>query len=280
MLAKRPSRPFARAKFALALPLAAGLMLLFSFRLVDTLPAAAPLRQALAAAAQYAATLSEVTIAAEKPAPVPPAEPEPTPYIFYWGQFQCSILHHPDNDTYVGSVSVTPTVFRSSIQREPRLWDGSQRTMMASCQMRLGQLRLRSDYGSPDAYTATLKGLNEYAYTLMPGETLWLSELTLPNGKTATLEVQLAGSPDGRNGPNPGLIFNNSTGGMKLDSNRPAHKHWGAAIWDYASTHDFITVQQFWALVKQSPLFFASEEELEEGRRSLFILPAPALTLS
>lgn len=276
MLAKRPSRPLARAKFALALPLAAGLMLLFSFRLVETLPAAAPLRTALESAANYAATLGEVTVFAEKTAaPVPPAEPEPTPYIFYWGQFQATIFHEAATDRYFGQVKVAPALFRESVQREPRLWDGNLRTMMASCQMRLQNLSLRSDWGSPDAYTATLRALNDYAYTVLAGETVRLSELTLPNGKKAEVEILIEPSSDGYNGPRRGLIYNNSAGSVWIKATRPESKSWGAAIWEYAEKQDFIKESEFWSLMKQSPLFVVSPfDTLHNVKRKIFILPA------
>jgi len=276
MLAKRPSRPLRRLKFALALPLAAGLMLLFSFRLVETLPAAAPLRAALESAANYAATLGEVTVFAEKTAaPVPPAEPEPTPYIFYWGTFQCAIFRDPATDAYFGQVNVAPAVFRESVQREPRLWDGSLRTMMASCQMRLHNFNLRSDWGSPDAYTATLKTVNDFAYTVLAGETVRISELTLPNGKTASIEILIQPSSDGYNGPRRGLIYNNSAGAVWIKATYPEHKSWGAAIWDYAATQDFITESEFWFLMKKSPLFVPFPmDTLAEIKREMTIVPA------
>lgn len=275
MLAKRPSRPLRRLKFALALPLAAGLMLLFSFRLVETLPAAAPLRAALESVANYAATLSEITIAAEKTAaPMPPTEPEPTPYIFYWGQFQCPIFYEPATGRYFGQVKVAPAVFRESVQREPRLWDGSLRTMMSSCQMRLHNFNVRSDYGSPDAYAATLRTVNDFAYAVLAGETVRVSELTLPNGKKAELEINVEPSSDGYNGPSRRLIYNNSTGGIWISATKPEHKTWGAAIWNFASTHDFITVSEFWALMKQSPLFTVAGDTMAEVKREIFVLPA------
>ncbi len=276
MLAKRPSRPLRRLKFALALPLAAGLMLLFSFRLVETLPAAAPLRAALESVANYAATLSEITIAAEKTeTPVPPAEPEPTPYIFYWGQFQCPIFYEPTTGTYSGQVAVAPAIFRESVQREPRLWDGGLRTMMSSCQMRLHNFNVRSDYGSPDAYATTLRTVNDFAYAVLAGEVVRISELTLPNGKKAAIEIAIEPSSDGYNGPSRRLIYNNSTGGIWMSATKPEHKSWGVAMWDYASTHDFITESEFWALVKQSPIFGVYPmDTLAEMKRAIFVLPA------
>jgi hypothetical protein len=144
MLAKRPSRPLRRAKFALALPLAAGLMLLFSFRLVETLPAAAPLRAAIETAANYVATLSEVTIAAEKPIAPVVAEPVPTPYILYWGNFQSTIYYEPGTDTYFGNAHLTSAEFRESVLREPRLWNGDAKTLQATISLTVRRLAIQS----------------------------------------------------------------------------------------------------------------------------------------
>jgi hypothetical protein len=120
MLAKHPSNHVRRAKFALAFPLAFGLMLLFSFRLIERIPGAAPVKKALQQAELFTQRLSEITIAADKPASAVAAEP--TPYIFYWGAVQAKLMR--EGDRYTGEVHLSVAEFREAVKREPRLWNG------------------------------------------------------------------------------------------------------------------------------------------------------------
>lgn len=316
MLAKRPSRPLARAKFALALPLAAGLMLLFSFRLVETLPAAAPLRAALESAANYAATLGEVTVFAEKTAaPVPPAEPEPTPYIFYWGQFQCAIFRDPGTDTYFGNAHLTPAEFRESVLREPRLWDGNAKTLLPAISLKVRCLAIfegrnedssvftpekraevfdfasiskpgngiifsnsvlvQSDYNRSDLYAASAKGIGDLAFEVQPGEFVNLSDLTLPNGKMATIDLVIDANKTGYR-PRGIVQIQSSNTFYRMSSNRPEHLAWGAGVWETLQVRESLTADDFWEMLRESPLFALTGDTLPVTERKILLMRVPA----
>ena len=317
MLAKHPSRPLRRLKFALALPLAAGLMLLFSFRLVETLPAAAPLHAAIESAAHYAATLSEVVVAAEKPAAPAPPESEPTPYIFYWGNFQCTIFYEPATETYFGNAHLTPAEFRESVLREPRLWNGDAKTLQSaiSLDVRLlsiqnnqseaattpeerakvlenfvqaskpgdqmnfsNRVQLQSDYNRSELYASSAKAIGDLAFQVNPGDFVHIYNLTLPNGKTAKVDVVIDAKEGGYT-PRGTVQIQSSNTFYRISPTRPEHLAWGAPVWETLSTRDALTVEDFWKMLQESPIFALTGDTLPDTERHLFIIePGPNAT--
>ncbi|MCC6462840.1 MAG: M56 family metallopeptidase [Saprospiraceae bacterium] len=243
MLAKSPSGPLRRAKYLFTLPLFAALMLLFSFRLVERLPEAAPLRAALQQAETFAEQLSTVAIT---PAQAP-ALSEPTPYIFYWGSLQGKLFREEGSQHYVAEIHTTPEELRRAIDREPRLWNGQslEQTLLFS----LDKLSVRSDYYDPKVYDSFRAKLSEQFAGLEFGQTLTLHDIPMPQQATATILLMLDGA-------RPGWLPKPITG----DTARPKstvlmRAEWGGKTF---TDHDkaFITLSQLRALVQQKPTLY------------------------
>ncbi|MBV6439647.1 MAG: hypothetical protein EPGJADBJ_01293 [Saprospiraceae bacterium] len=246
MLARRPSRPFYRLKYALALPLFAALMLLFSFRLIEKLPAAAAFRDVVQTVEKYAGTLQTFTISEQ-----PTTRAEPTVYNFYWGSIQCKIYYEVVSDTYSGEADISPEEFREALKREPRIWNGQSLEQHVS--FSLGHLTIRSDYNNESVYAARRKELEDFSAGLHRGDYLLLEKLVLPNGKMATVRLSLnteaadwvkslqSGSI---NWPeNPDISFEDSP-----------RLTWGKADGlQYSPDRQFYTVREFWEILQSDP---------------------------
>jgi len=150
MMAKQPSRPLRRAKYLLALPLFATLMLLFSFRLADKLP---EVRNAAALLETYANTLSETVVLGDKPA----ERFEPKPYILYWGDIETRLGYDEIRGQYNAELQLTPETLLEAIKREPRLWTGE--TLLPRFSLKFNDIVVSSDYNRPETYEATLPNL-------------------------------------------------------------------------------------------------------------------------
>lgn len=116
MMAKPPSHPARRLKYLLLLPAYAALMLLFSFRLAERLPATAA---AMRSAEYYAARLSQITVSAKAI-----SRAGPSPFILFWGTFQAGFEYLPATGRYLAEIHISPEELQEAIQREPRLWNG------------------------------------------------------------------------------------------------------------------------------------------------------------
>ncbi len=246
MLAKRPSRPLFRAKYLLTLPLFAVLMLLFSFRLIEKMPAAAPFLQAVKTAGEYAGTLSEITIIADKT-----AGPEPTPYNFYWGSIQCRIYHETDSDTYFGEAELSPEEFREALKREPRMWNGQ--TLEQYLSFDVAGLALRSNYNDESVYAGKRKEMDEYAAKLKASDVVELKNVCLPNGKTASIRFSLGAGPAGWLPRNSGEINAQEDPAKALvDEDEFAELKWGNTTVN-AKGRQFFTVGEFWEIMSNNP---------------------------
>ncbi len=186
MLIKRPSHPLWRAKYALALPLTALLMLLFSFRLAERLPAAKPFVQALEKADAFVHTLDGITVVASMPKP-----PEKTPYIFYWGTMQCEILYDPATDRYFGEAVQSPEQWREGLRREPRLWNGQ--TLEQHLSLSVQGMMVRSDYYNTQLYAECRRNIEAYMNALTNDDVLLLQNVALPQGKKASIRILMDG---------------------------------------------------------------------------------------
>ncbi|MCB9355270.1 MAG: T9SS type A sorting domain-containing protein [Lewinellaceae bacterium] len=245
MLARRPSRPFRRLKYLLIMPLFATLMLLFSFRLVETLPAAAPLAEAMRKADLLAGMLGEVTVAAEKPAPAS----EPTPYIFYWGSVQCRIVHDPATGEWYGGVDLSPEEFREALKREPRLYNGQSLEQRFSLQ--LGNIAVNSDYYDESIYKTVRPEVEAYVAGLDKNDYLQLKNLPLPNGEKAVVYLSFGAVAPGWLPRNSSQI-NWAEDPAKIALMEPTVLIWGDARKSDAD-RQFFTVEEFWQHMQQTP---------------------------
>ncbi len=242
MLAKRPSRPLSRAKYLLAIPLFAALMLLFSFRFIEKLPAAAPFMEAVKKADAFAGTLGEVTIIADKPAP-----PEQTPYIFYWGAIQSRIMHDAENDTWFGQANTSPEEFREAVKREPRIWNGTSLEQHLS--LTINNIAVKSDYNDESVYERKRLELDQFVHTLQQHDYVEMEHVSLPNGKTATVRLSFGAAV-------PGWLTREKSGSMNWMENPDMFEtmpevNWGNAV--YNPDRQFYTLREFWSIVDTRP---------------------------
>lgn len=241
MLAKPPSGPLRRAKYLFSLPLFAALLLLFSFRLVERLPEAAPLRAALQQAETFAEQLSTVPVAET------PGLSEPTPYIFYWGSLQGKLFREDGHQHYVAEIHTTPEELRKAIDREPRLWNGQSLEQILI--FSLDKLTVRSDYYEPKVYDPFRAQLSEQFASLQNGQSLTLHGLRMPDQATATIVLMLDGT---RPGWLPTPLVRDTVGTQATVLMRT---EWGGKTF---TDHDkvFITPDQLRDLVQQKPTLY------------------------
>lgn len=255
MLAKMPSRPYRRAKYLLALPLFAALMLLFSFRLIEHLPAAKPLREALQTVGNYAENLSEVVIKA--PGVI---TEEPTPYNFYWGSLSGKFLYDPFSKSYSLDLESSPEELREALKREPRLWNGKslEQHLAFSC---LG-LPVRTDYNNESVYVNARKALEDRIAGLRSSDVLVLQDLQLPNGETSVVRIALG------NEPPTWLPRQRSEVQWQTDAGREytafLNLFWGDK---YRADQQFFTETEFWDYIQNVPAIkFKAENESVEAQ--------------
>lgn len=238
MLAKHPSRAIHRAKFALALPLALGLMLLFSFRLIEKIPGATVLTDAVKKADLFVEKVSHVKIVA------PATTTELTPYIFYWGGIQCKFSHTEASDHYFGEVHISPDVFKESLKREPRLWNGQALEQKMTLQVH--GMAIASDYYDESVYASTRKSLEEYVVGLNETDVTELSRIPLPGGKFGKIDVFLdAPSPNWL--PRDRAQVNWRTD-MGNEGSSEVRLEFGEAGLNTAN-RQFYTVSEFWKMM-------------------------------
>ncbi len=235
MLAKRPSAPLRRVKYLFALPLLGALMLLFSFRLVERLQ---EVRQTTELLEQYAAGLSEVVIAAERPHGV-----EPTPYIFYWGAFQAKFNYASATNEYFAEIHISPDEFREAIKREPRLWTGE--TLLQRLSMVINGQEIKSDYYNPEIYKTTLPAIQSMAEKLSDTDYIKAGNIKLPEGKSGEIFIYLDGAQ-------PGWI---PKANAEPNKQGPVitEVFWGKQ--SFAPMEDrYVTVGEFWDIIGSQPL--------------------------
>jgi|GEM_PF-699709 len=235
MLAKRPSDPLRRVKYLFALPLLGALMLLFSFRLVERLQ---DVRNTTELLEQYAAGLSEVVIAAERPNGV-----EPTPYIFYWGAFQAKFNYASATKEYFAEIHISPDEFREAIKREPRLWTGE--TLLQRLSMVINGQEIKSDYYNPEIYKATLPALQDMAGKLTDTDYIKAGNITLPEGKSGEIFIFLDGA-------RPGWIPKDNAEPNKR-SPVITEVLWGKRSFTLMEDR-YVTISEFWDIIGSQPL--------------------------
>ncbi|MDX2134657.1 MAG: M56 family metallopeptidase [Saprospiraceae bacterium] len=235
MLAKRPSDPLRRVKYLFALPLLGALMLLFSFRLVERLQ---DVRNTTELLEQYAASLSEVVIATERPHGV-----EPTPYIFYWGAFQAKFNYASATKEYFAEIHISPDEFREAIKREPRLWTGE--TLLQRLSMVINGQEIKSDYYNPEIYKATLPALQALAEKLTDTDYIKAGNITLPEGKSGEILIFLDGA-------RPGWIPKDNA---EPNKRGPVITEvlWGKRSFTLMEDR-YVTISEFWDIIGSQPL--------------------------
>ncbi len=243
MMAKQPSHPLRRVKYLLLLPAFASLMVLFSFRLIERLPVAAPLHAALQSAEHYAAQLSGVTVVA-------PAlrTAEPSPYILFWGAFQAKFEYLPATGRYLAEIHISPEELQEAVKREPRIWNGTSLEQHLS--LEIGGRTFASDYNDPDVYRQKQADLSALFTALQPIGYLSLERIALPGGKWGNVNIFL-------DGKKPKWVTSPPT--IPIEPRTPVYDYstWGSQRFSPGESR-FMTEAQFWSLIQAIPtVFFA-----------------------
>lgn len=241
MLAKQPSHPFRRAKYLLALPLFATLMLLFSFRLADKLP---EVRKATALLETYASTLSETVVLGDKPV----ERFEPKPYIFYWGNFEVRLTYEESAGQYTATLNLTADALLEGIKREPRLWTGE--TLLERLTFTFNGISVSSDYNRPEVYETIQTALKNNAKVLQEGDQVVLSNLSLPDGLKGQIAITISKSAT----PPVPVI--------------PAKAEINAILWGgktfVQGEKRYITVSEFWEMLQaEARVRFSDQKEVQ-----------------
>jgi beta-lactamase regulating signal transducer with metallopeptidase domain len=180
MLAKHPSGPINRIKYVLVLPLFLGLLLLFSFRLVERIPHVAPI---LDAVGEYESSLSELVISSDK------LDAAQSPYILYWGLFEAHFEKSPQGNNWVAEVHLSPEEFAKSVHREPRLWNGE--TLLQQTSFKMESFSVSSDYYKPEVYENVKTSIESWASGLKQGDRVTLRSIYLAPGVEGTVRLIL-----------------------------------------------------------------------------------------
>jgi hypothetical protein len=237
MLSKRPSRPLRRAKYLLSVPLFAALMLLFSFRFVETLPAAAPLRTLTNTTEEWIRELKGVTVVEKKLLPTLPVAFNDPQYIFYLGKYQCRLEPDPGNARRLhGTLRMDALTFAGDLTRRMYLWDG--RAMVDEFSFDLHSLHHVVKKDQPEEAQKTLSGLDSWAKGVQPGQQVSIRHLSLPDGREANIA----------------LVFLDK---IALEENMRKEQP-GSSPFAWAGEKaemDALTAHEFWEAIQQSPFF-------------------------
>ena len=183
MLAKNPSPRLQKVYYGLSFPIALGLMVLFSFRLIDN-----PLSNAIQKADTYVHELAEITVNAHFLDKIT-SQDRSTPYIFYWGLIQANIEYDNVNDQYFGTVHTSYNTFSECVRREPRLWNGNALEPELSFRF-LGQ-EIGSRVGDRSAYAPALAILDTLSFNRLENQSLQIGKIRFPDGKYGTVTLIL-----------------------------------------------------------------------------------------
>jgi BlaR1 peptidase M56 len=247
MLSKSPSFPYRRAKYLLALPLTLVLLVLFSFRFIDKIVASPQLQAAankeisfptetstLSATDQQIVQKAGLDLMAEK-----------TPFILYWGSIQIPILNLENTETYFGEVEIKGSEFFQSIDNEPRLWNGKDLEQLVRFTLSDGTLspiKVIAMRAESQQYLSCRKVLNERYFSVQAGARFEISDLVLPNGKTANLRLRIFA-------PSPVPVVY-------------PHFEWGQYSSLKPNEGRRLTVAQFWAMSAHIPKLLKNTKEL------------------
>ena len=269
MLAQQPTPPAQRFKMLLVLPVLVFLMSLFSFRLVEEIPAARELVQTMESYQQH---LAEVVIAAEKPA-------EPLPYTLYWGALQIKLELNPVTGQYAGEAFVSPEVFREAVKREPRMWNG--KSLEQHLSLHVNGLEVRSDYYNEEVYLACKSKLVEHTAALSEEDMVTLT-LELPGNLKAVMRVGLGElSPDWiKQKDGQQTNWGDDPLGMFFDFGPLLQ----SVLWDKRdmTTKTAVSEKTFWELMQTPPVmvFTDGSKETVTQNLALWLIDGEGIVLS
>ncbi len=241
MLSKRPSHWLCQGKYLLVVPLVSALMLLFSFRLIENMPAAVPLLNAITGAEHFVENIAAVPLVSSEKTP----QTEPTPYVFYWGVLQARFQKAEATGDYFAEMHTSKAEFQEAIKREPRLWDGQ--ALAPKCSFSIGDIPVNSDYFDAGVYTAVSPRLVAMADQLSDSAQVKISHIALPDGKMGEVFVFFTqGTPKWLRTVPPSRVSVDATSKFSLQ--------WGPEKFDNHA-REFFTVDEFWNILQSEPTF-------------------------
>lgn len=167
---------------------------------------------------------------------------EVSPCIFYWGALEARFSYVENTGTYVATLNLTREAINEAIKREPRLWNGA--TLQDTLSFELDGLSVRSNYNQPEVYQAVLPNLKAALFNLEAGDQVLIDQITLPDGKKASITWLIEGS---KNLP---PVSNRIRNTVQSDI---ASVQWGQQFFAHGETR-FLTTAEFWDMLLFEPM--------------------------
>jgi hypothetical protein len=272
MLSKSPSRPLWKVKYLLSLPIAAGLMLLFSFRLVEKIDLPKPLENAITDVNNFVEKMAEMPVyqvvtpelVAEKVEEnATPMLAENTPYIFYWGNIEAKIQYLKATDDYFAEVSLQSIDLLRTYERVPHLYNGKslEATTSFTFVTPTGErIELQSNNNDKELSFEIRKKFNALDPRLEENTRFQVMNLVLPNGKKAQISILIKGNR------------NESTEIKATTQSNQIDYVWGSNNRNNPR-RPYYTFKEFWEIAQTSPKYVINGVEVDTVQADLGIVP-------
>jgi hypothetical protein len=274
MLSKSPSRPLLKVKYLLSLPIAAGLMLLFSFKLVEKIELPISLQNAVNDVNYFVEKVADSPVfqvnSLEKQPENVESETivmvaEKTPYIFYWGSIVAKILYSATSDEYFAEVNIESIDLLKTYGRVPRLYNGKtleETTSFVFVTPKDEQIPIRSSLDDKELEFSIRTKLNVLYPKMADGAQYQLTNLQLPNGKAANIRLLIQ---------NEDYIAEDLGAEKQLRKNR-VERSWGKHLGFDDARRPYLSFTQFWETIQESPKFQINGVEWDTMRARIGIV--------
>lgn len=164
------------------------------------------------------------------------AQPEPSPYILYWGGVEGRFTYVESQGAYSAALNLSPEAVWEAIKREPRLWNGE--TLQETLTLEVSGISVSSDYTRPEVYQECLKPLQGVVKILKEGDRMVIEKIYLPDGKYGSVT----------------LLIGPSEFKPKQEAKRygVAAVHWGKNKFAQGEKR-FMTTAEFWDMLLSEP---------------------------
>jgi BlaR1 peptidase M56 len=274
MLSKSPSRPLLKVKYLLSLPLAAALMLLFSFRLVEKIELPRPLQNAVNDATLLVEKITETPVFQEVTDVLLPEKveenaigmvAEKTPYIFYWGAIEAKIQYLKGTDEYFAEVNIKNLDLLQTYNRVPRMYNGKTLEKTASfifVTPHGEQIPVKSTLEDKELESSIRTKLNVLYPKMADGSQYQLTNLQLPNGKTANIRLLIQNKD----------LTSDDLGMPKQRATNKFEHSWGKYLGFNDAKRPYLSFSQLWETIQESPKFQINGVEWDTMKASMAIV--------
>ncbi|NUO00864.1 MAG: hypothetical protein HUU01_09660 [Saprospiraceae bacterium] len=211
------------------------------------------------------ASLAQHTEAAGMTAQSGSVQPEPCPYILYWGGLEARFTADKNGEGYSSELNLSPEAVWEAIKREPRLWDGE--TLQEQLVLEVNGILVTSDYTRPEIYQACLKPLQDVVKSLKEGDRMVIEKIIFPGGKYGRV-ILIIGSSELQ--PEP-KMFRYGVSGITWGKN-----------WFTQGEKRFMTTAEFWDMLLSEPQIAYTNQtyrKLDQWNVGIFIYNSPVLRL-